>query len=376
MISTELSIPVKEYKKRLRVLKKKMIESKIDVLIVDQTEHIGYFTGYVPTAAMYQTCIVPVDGDPLIILRALDEAAFLEQSPYRSYVMFNDWEDSIQVLIDTFKDRGWDKKRVGLELDSHFLLPMRYEAIKAGLSDATICDFSGVMWEMRLKKSPLEIECLRNAGRIADEATLECIKVAEEGVLERSIASAAYDKALHLGADNTRMLLMTSGNRPGAFHGTLGHHQLEKGDVVHLELIPHFCGYTARIMRPIVIGQPSARQKEVAEMIIRFQDEQLGAMKPGAVASDVDRILREQMLHSGLAETYPNATGYTLGYILVPRTSDFTRVFLPNSDWILEEGMVFHMYTGAEGLAFSETVVITQDGHERLTNLDRKLFIK
>src|SRR5699024_7400302 len=121
-------------------------ESKIDVLIVDQTEHIGYFTGYVPTAAMYQTCIVPVDGDPLIILRALDEAAFLEQSPYRSYVMFNDWEDSIQVLIDTFKDRGWDKKRVGLELDSHFLLPMRYEAIKAGLSDATICDFSGVMW--------------------------------------------------------------------------------------------------------------------------------------------------------------------------------------------------------------------------------------
>src|SRR5699024_11820689 len=119
-----------------------------------------------------------------------------------------------------------------------------------------------------------------------------------------------------------------------------------------------------------------ARQKEVAEMIIRFQDEQLGAMKPGAVASDVDRILREQMLHSGLAETYPNATGYTLGYILVPRTSDFTRVFLPNSDWILEEGMVFHMYTGAEGLAFSETVVITQDGHERLTNLDRKLFIK
>jgi Xaa-Pro aminopeptidase len=57
-----------------------------------------------------------------------------------------------------------------------------------------------------------------------------------------------------------------------------------------------------------------------------------------------------------------------------PRSSDFTRTFLPTAAWSLEPGMVFHMYTGARGMAFSETVLVTERGPERLTRLERRLF--
>jgi Xaa-Pro dipeptidase len=93
----------------------------------------------------------------------------------------------------------------------------------------------------------------------------------------------------------------------------------------------------------------------------------------------VDRICREGVLKAGLRDTYDNYTGYTLGYygaLLPPRTSDFTRTFLPTADWVLEPGMVFHMYTGARGMAFSETVLVTDTGPERLTRLERRLFVR
>ncbi|MEM8743201.1 MAG: M24 family metallopeptidase, partial [Pseudomonadota bacterium] len=107
------------------------------------------------------------------------------------------------------------------------------------------------------------------------------------------------------------------------------------------------------------------------------QDRQIAAMVPGAVAGEVDAILRQAVLDAGLRQTYINNTGYTLGYYFeqAPRTSDFTRRFTPKAKWRLEAGMIFHMYTSADiGIAFSETVLVDDDGPERLTTLERKLF--
>ena len=85
---------------------------------------------------------------------------------------------------------------------------------------------------------------------------------------------------------------------------------------------------------------------------------------------------RAGILDAGLGEVYDNVTGYTLGIYPVgrPVLSDFSRCFLPEADWALESGMVFHMYMSARGLAISETVVVGDHGPERLTKLPRELF--
>jgi Xaa-Pro dipeptidase len=135
-------------------------------------------------------------------------------------------------------------------------------------------------------------------------------------------------------------------------------------------------GYGARLMRSTSIGQPDDDQKRAAETLLGLQEKQFAAMKPGALARDVDRILREGVLASGLRSSYDNVTGYTMGFVGLPVTSDFTRAFLPNAEWRLEESMVFHMYTYAQGLAFSDTVLVTADGAECLTTTPRQLFVR
>ena len=155
-------------------------------------------------------------------------------------------------------------------------------------------------------------------------------------------------------------------------HGVFKTETIEEGGVLHVELIPRVGNYGARMMRPIVIGTPSALLVDAAEKLVELQDRQIGVMKPGKAAREVDEIMRQGALDARLRPGYDNVTAYTLGlYTRTPRTSDFSRVLLPTSDWALEEGMVFHLYATAQGLGFSETVVVTNDGGLRLTQCPR-----
>jgi Xaa-Pro dipeptidase len=179
-----------------------------------------------------------------------------------------------------------------------------------------------------------------------------------------------------LGGDPGPGGVITSGRGWDFLHGHMSDTPLQNGDVLHLELIPRFDGYASRMMRCVVIGDISPEMEALSRKMIELQDKQIAAMKPGAKAKDVDRILRQGALDAKLREQYTNITGYTLGYYsdFLIRGSDFTWVFLPNSEWILEEGMVFHMYASAGGIAISETVLVGPNGGELLTATGRKLF--
>lgn len=370
-----------EYRDRLDAVQTAMRERGADLALIDEVEHLGYLTGFIRTGSNYQVCIVPLTDDPVMLLRKLDEPTFQESSWITDYRGYADYEDPVKVLAALLAERGWANRHIAMELDSNYLPVRRFQAIKGALPEATIVDFSGVLWEQRLHKSAQEIAYLRQAAAIADAAMLRLVNSVREGVSERAAAIAASTALLELGADGDHFGLITSGKRTSSLHGSLGDHRLEPGDIIHTELAPKFHGYSARLMRPTVVGPPSEKQSRAADHLIATQGRQFTAMKPGVRAKDVDRVCRDGILQSGLRETYENATGYTLGYygqgaFTPARSSDFTRVFLPTSDWILEPGMVFHMYTSGAGMAFSETVLISEEGHECLTHCERKLFVR
>jgi Xaa-Pro aminopeptidase len=368
-----------EHEDRLRAVRREMAARRLDVVIVDETEHLAYLAGWHASGSRYHCCLVPLSGDPVMVFRRLDEPAFLERSWLREYVCFSDSEDPVEAVVRTITAQGWAAGRLGVETDSHYLTVQTYEALRRALPRATLVDFSTVLRELRLRKSPREIEYLRQAATIADSAMRDAVAAVGEGLSEREAAIAASRAFLRLGADTARTGPITAGRRSGTLHGLLGDHRLQVGDLLHMELVPSVNGYSARLMRPTVIGPPSGEQADTASRLIEIQNEQIAAMKPGAVARDVDHVCRARVLEAGLRDSYDNFTGYTLGYYGAthpPRTSDFTRAFVPTADWVLEPSMVFHMYTGARDMSFSETVLVTESGAERLTRLERRLFTR
>lgn len=363
-----------EYQRRISAVRAEMRARNADVLIVDQYDHLAYLFGYLPSSALYQACLLPLEGAPHMILRALDLPVFYAQSWVRSHTPYADTDDPIEVTAREL--RRLTPASLAIETDSYFMTLQRYEQLRAALPDVRIVDFARVIWELRLIKSEAEIGYLREAARIADAALLRAIDAAGEARSEREPAAIAYSTAIEMGADNGRILLQASGSQSDALHGRLGRRRFATGDILHLELVPQVRGYTSRIMRPTVIGSPTAELRRIAERLIAIQDEEIAAMLPGAVGADVDRIAREQVLREGLRAHYTNVTGYTLGFHSQPRTSDFTRAFLPNATWKLVPGMVFHMWIWAGGMTFSETVLVRPDGPERLTRTERTLFIR
>src|SRR5438128_248146 len=215
-----------EFAERLDAVRVEMRRRGIEVLLIDELEHLFYIAGWHASGSRYHACIVPVDGDPIMILRRLDEPGFLERTWLHDYVLCDDADDPIEVLARTLERNGWSRRRIGVETDSHYLPVQRYEAIKAALPKATFLDFAGVLWELRLRKSPQEISYLALAASIVDRAMAEAVAAAGEGRTERDVAAVASAAFIRLGADTGRTGPITSGPRSGSLHGRLTGHRL------------------------------------------------------------------------------------------------------------------------------------------------------
>ena len=93
-----LVFPRAEYQDRLRAVRREMADRHIDLLIVDETEHLAYLAGWHASGSRYHGCLVPADGEPVMVFRRLDERAFLERSWLREPVCFADTEDPVETM--------------------------------------------------------------------------------------------------------------------------------------------------------------------------------------------------------------------------------------------------------------------------------------
>jgi Xaa-Pro aminopeptidase len=371
-----LDFELAEYQDRLARLRAAMTRAGAEVMLLDDAEILAYFTGYERSVSYYRALIVPRDGEPVMVLRSLDTSPFEEKSWITAHVGYPDTADAVAIVAKTLVERGFGNAAIGIDLGSHALTVDVFQRLSAALPNARIVAMNSVPWELRLIKSPQEIGYIRKAAEIADTTLAEIAKMARPGISEREVSAFAAKRFTELGGMPGHVGPITSGKGWGFLHGHLHDHPMAAGDILHLELVPRYLGYSARLMRSVIIGKPTAQQQADADTLRSLQDAQIAAMVPGARAADVHAILAGGAIERSLRDSYDNITGYTLGYYSQQplRSSDFTRVFDATAPWLLEPGMVFHMYTSAKGLAFSETVHVTESGPERLTRIERKLF--
>jgi Xaa-Pro aminopeptidase len=370
------NFPRQEFQRRLAQLQGQLKSQGLAGAIIDDQEILSYITNYERTVSYYRACVVPAEGEPVMVLRALDMDPFRAASWMTEAVGYQDDDDPVARIAKVAAKLGIATKSIGLDFGSHALTVFTFHQLQQALSSAKLVDLGSLLWENRLIKSQHEIEYIAAAASIADQVAEEIVERAGVGVTTRGMSAYAAGRYIELGGSTHHIGPITAGKGWGFLHAAMSTTPLVDGDILHLELTPRVRGYGARLMRPVIIGAISRKIQDVANNLISIQDRQFEAMKPGAIARDVDAILREGVLKAGLRESYLNITGYTLGFYgtAAIRSSDFTRVFKPNATWKLEAGMVFHMYTSAQGLAFSETILVTDYGARRLTQTPRMPF--
>ncbi len=365
-----------EFENRLARLREAMAAAGVDVMIVDEAELLCWITGYMSSETMYRAALVPAQGTPWFVLRALDEAVCRKATWFDDVIGHLDAEDPVEVIAASLAERGFARAAIGADFHSYSFTASLRDRIAAQLPGVGWVNLEGISGTIRTIKSAAEVTAIGQAARVADETMAVLQAWARPGITSRQAYAEAAAEFVRRGADNGKVGIVVRGEGDSEFlHAGVSDQPLAEGDILHVELVPTVGGYGARLMRPVAMGDPGAARRHAAERLIALQDRQIAAMRPGAAAVEVDALLRDAVLAENLRPRFDNTSGYTLGlYGWTPRISDFTRNFHPGADWVLEAGQVFHMVLSAQGLGFSESVAVTADGPRRLTTTPRAIL--
>ena len=131
---------ISEYKERIMKTKLSMASSHIDVLISTLPQNMYYLSGYdCGSFYVHQGVIVSLDKDePIWFGRGMDAngariTTWLKEENIRAYQ--DDYVQStvkhpMDFVADILKEKGWDEKIVGLEMDQYYFTAQAYLSLK------------------------------------------------------------------------------------------------------------------------------------------------------------------------------------------------------------------------------------------------------
>lgn len=281
MPESDASFTRAEFEMRVGRLRGAMCAHAVDVMLLDDCEILNYFTGYDVSLNLYRACIVPMEGPPVMVLRALDVAPFLEQAWFDDHVGFDDTENPVDKVVKTLVARGFTRAAIGFDPGSHALSVAYYDQLRRALPDGRFVSMFRVPWELRLIKSAAEIARVARAAALLDQTMGEIIAALAPGLTARHVAAIAARRLVELGGDPGHVGLIAAARGWDFLHAPLHDLPLEHGDVLHMELVSRYRGYDARMMRCVSLGPVDAERQRAADELVALQDAQIAAMKPG-----------------------------------------------------------------------------------------------
>ncbi|WNJ91449.1 Xaa-Pro peptidase family protein [Bosea sp. 685] len=367
--------PREDYLARVDKIRAELVRTEQDAFIAFLPETVTYLTGFFTRGyTSFQFAIIPADGEPVLFCRDVEEYYLDATCVFPKRVMWTDSDDRHAVAARAISEAVGAKARLAVEMQAWPLSVSRYDALRAALPEAQWSDASRFATEMRFIKSRAEIAYQRSAGKAAEAGMAAGIASAKAGATEREMAAEICAAMIRAGSDLPGPGVLSSGERAYHLHGGYSDRVLERGDIVQLETTPNVRHYHARFMRPIKVAEATDAEHAIVEQLIAIQDAAIAAVKPGVAAIVPDAIYREGVLAAGLRETYTNKTFYSVGLMLQPNGGEPLEAE-PRASWSFVPGMTFHTYVLAKGFGMSETIAVTDNGCERLTNFPRRLFV-
>ncbi len=357
----------------------------LDALLIFRQESMYYLTGYDTTGYSQFQCLYMSAGGTLILLT---RSADLRQAHLTSVIEdVRIWVDSADSnpgldLRQILEEQGCWGKNLGVELEAWCLTGRRWEFVKAGLDGfCTHEDASTLVSQMRIIKSPAELEYVRRAAALADEALVEAHSLATPGRPEQEILAAMESAIFRGGGDYpASRFIIGSGAQALNVRNFTGYADLGNNDQLQLEFGGTFRHYHSCLMRTILIGKPDPRHLSMHSAAVEALEACKEACRPGATFGGIFDAHAKALDGAGFGEHKLNACGYSLGALYPPTWMDWPMIYAGNPV-VVEPNMVIFMHMilldwdRHLAMAFGDTVVVTPTGSETLTKMGTGLTV-
>ena len=382
-----------EYQERLKKVKLSMQKKGIELLISQDTANINYLTGYDAWSFYYAQCVlVHINSEePICFIRAQDAGgAFIKTYLKKENIVIYDekyihtWPSHpYDALVDLLKKNKWDKLKIGVEMDAHYFTAYCYEKLKEGLPNATIKDSERLVNWVRVIKSNAEIDFMKKAAIISENAMKTAMEVICPGIRQCD-AVAEIQKTLFKGTSDyggeyaSIATLLPTGKGTSASHLTASDEKFVNGEATIVELSGTYKRYHAPMARTVNLGKPEQKKIDAMNATNEALEAGINASKPGNTANDVAVKFWEILDKYKIKKE--SRTGYSIGIGYPPDWGEHTLNISKGDRTILKPNVCYHMIAvmqfGDWGVEASESIRITEGGNELLCNFSRDLHIK
>ncbi len=229
---------------------------------------------------------------------------------------------------------------------------------------------------LRTVKDEEELKAIQHACDITCEAFEYICGFIKPGMTEREVQLALDNKMLELGAQSTAFsTIIASGENGSLPHAVPGERVIRTGDLVTMDFGAKVDGYCSDMTRTVAVGEPSAKLREIYDIVLRAQEAAQAALAPGKNCADMDKVARDIIAEAGYGECFGHSLGHGVGIDIheEPRLSSrSTDVLAPGHIVTVEPGIYV---PGLGGVRIENTCVITDDGYRALCSASKELRI-
>jgi Xaa-Pro dipeptidase len=228
--------------------------------------------------------------------------------------------------------------------------------------------------QLRLVKSPAEVDMIRQASRYADLAVQKVIAAAYYGVSDLELFSQSRAVQMQVMKD-TEYQVLTTNILCGAWPAPLSaqphgvpklEDRLKEGSHIALAAL-RVNGYSAECERTFFTSPPSARVIEAFEAMLEARKRAFAMIKPGARCDQIDLAANGFLREKGYGEFLLHRTGHGFGMSVHegPWVAEGSQDVLKENMLVSVEPGIY--LPGVGGVRHSDTVLVTADGYETLT---------
>src|SRR2546425_3768843 len=395
MVSGDLIISQLEHKSRIKRIRDQLKRSRCAALYLTNPTRILYATGFSHISTERPLALViPLDGTIFMMGPRLEENHVEQDSTlieeFFSYPDYPGTTHPIRHFVKVLRQKGLAGSKIATDSVEGSAGGWGYRgpSLRDLLHQAKMVDGKELVDSLRWVKSRQEIHLLRESARWAEKA---------HDILMENIAPGKHDALIGLKASYETLtgMMKKLGARyrqlkwglspvvvgcrgqvgPGSAvpHAVFSKRRIRRGDVLVTEAGVEVGGYTSELERTVIVGRPGPREKKYFDAMLRAQDAALSTFKPGVTCSQVDAAARKTIEASGLTGALRHHAGHGIGIDgHEPPWLD------PGEKTIMRTGMVFSCEPGLyipgfAGFRHSDTIVITKNGMNFITDYPREL---
>lgn len=302
----------------------------------------------------------------------ITDSRYFEQAEQESdFVLIKHTADKLTKTVSNFL-KELSAQVIGFE--SERLDCKTYGELNEKLS-VRFVPIDNILYSMRSTKTEQEVDKIRVASRIAEQAFTETLDCIREGISEIEICAELEYRIKKLGAQVGFETLIGSGSSTSKPHVKPTGKKVKNGELILFDFGARFDGYCCDITRMVMLGKPSQEIIECYDLVKQSLRKATDEGKSGVIASHVDQIARHVILQSKYAKyCFRYGLGHGIGLEVheSPRMSPAFNEPLPTGAVITVEPGIY--IQGKFGIRIENDVIVRENCFEKITNLSEDLI--